>query len=1049
MAKIDLNIVDRSTSGTDWVADNTSISADKLSEVVEQKTDNAGALNSLPTPFARFYVTREAFRRVTEEVRNPKNEAGFAYRQIVSDCLDVLELLFNKKFHDNSWQSSQKIIIKEWDRKEKMEDLKKSVPTLYNSLNTYFNSDLKEDKLYFVIYYEEGKEYLLACSSPMTLFVTPPDMDKRIKKDKGVPTYKFEGEQYQRLHITSKSGREYFRDPKLFGDRDADFKNYLYNEIFGGSNIDSRFKEMQEYIKCFKNDSDIRSDYDVETLPVMTEDHDELVINGLSIGYDKAVDVNSFFTPSIIKVPYRLSEEDVKIFPTIKGDPNRDFDFLLPFKPAVLQLFGGVPDCSCHIKNPDYVVVTLNYKGKQYTKEYEQDPIRETDGKIEDMALAKQNFDLGLFPNILSTNDNENNYFKILLALSDNDEEAPQLSVDGVSLSFYKIVDGKLKRIQEADSDSEFEYGVKKPVVRTHINTPQDRRYIKYESKFYELFNSSFDAIDLDLMGSHGLIIPNWRHASNSKQVYKYAIDLGTSNTFIARCEDGQNKQPELFSMSEPMVSYLHTRSDNEQMGLANRIEESIFESGKDAFLTEFAPAIIDNKKYSFPIRTVLCHVKNNTDKPVLFDNHNIAFFYEKNLETAKQEVITDIKWDNNEDRIRVFVRELLLMIKADVLQRNGDLDCTEIVWFRPLTFPANVSGMYERIWKEEPKSILDIDSDKVKCYTESEAPYYYFKKKNDIPNSQAVTVIDIGGGSTDFVYFKDNQPQLANSVHFGCDVLWDNGTAEFDNMRDNGIFNRYVNTIQFQNSKLKEIFDGLVTDKNSKTRDIINFWLDNAKDCDIIQSLNADFKPVFVYHFISILYYMASMYKDNNLECPKTVVFSGNGSKYIDNFISAKDDVLKRIIDFVFGKVYGEKSDVHLRLPNERKESTCYGGLYRQEDEPSAPEYIYQGNQNKQYNNVGEIVTDYKDLKSALLKKYDEMADIYKEVLGQMKHDRIIDNSVNITVYINEVKKDMSERLDTNFTKEVKQKYSSEDIYFDSVFFLPIVDKVFELTKI
>ena len=65
------------------------------------------------------------------------------------------------------------------------------------------------------------------------------------------------------------------------------------------------------------------------------------------------------------------------------------------------------------------------------------------------------------------------------------------------------------------------------------------------------------------------------------------------------------------------------------------------------------------------------------------------------------------------------------------------------------------------------------------------------------------------------------------------------------------------------------------------------------------------------------------------------------------------------------------------------------------------------------------------------------------------MKHDQILDNSVSTEAYIKEAKKDLMARLDTNFVKEVKQKYSLESIYSDSVFFLPIVDKVFELTKI
>lgn len=1046
MAKIDLNIVDRGTQGNSWVADNTSISAEKLSEVVEQRTDNSGALNSLPTPFARFYVTKEAFRRAADEVRNSKNQAGYAYNQIVSDCLDVIELLFNYKFHKNSWKD-EKLVIKEWDRKEKMQDLKESVPTLYNSLNTYFNSDLKEDKLYFVIYEEDGKEYLLGCSSPMTLFVTPPDMDKQALKSKGVTTFKFEREKYDRLHIVSKSGREYFRSIKMFGERDKDFKNYVFNTLFGGSGIDTRFKEIQDYIKLFKDDPDIRTDYEVDVEPVKTEYQEELVINGIHIGSDKAVDVNSFFTDSIIKLPYRLSD-DVNNFTHIKGEMNRDFDFLMPFKPLALQFFDGVPDSTCHIKNGSDVVVTLRYKGKEYTREYEADGIG-TSGKIYDLGSAKQNFDIGLFPNILSCEDNENNYFKLLVAITDQDEEAPQLKIDKVQLTFYKKVGGKMRTIGEEQPNQQYDYGVRQPKVRTRLNNSQDREYVKYESKFYELFDTAFDAIELNLLGQKALIMPKWHKSARSTTRFKYAIDLGTSNTFIARTEIDKNNLPQLFNVDHPMVSYMHAESTNDQLSVASRIEDSIFEEGRKSFVTEFVPPIVEGKKYKFPIRTALCHVKGNTERPSLFDNHNIAFFYEKELETPKQEILTDVKWEDNEERLRIFVRELLLMIKADVLQRNGDLDCTEIVWFRPLTFPANISSMYEEVWEEEPKKILDVDKDKVQCYTESEAPYYFFKKKGIIPNSEAVTVIDIGGGSTDFVYFVENKPTVANSVHFGCDVLWENGTAEFSDLRENGIYQRYANTIQFESAHLEEINVGLENDKNATTRDIINFWLDNSKDCNVARNLSTDFKPVFVYHFTSILFYIANMYKDMNLEYPKTIIFSGNGSRYIDNFISNKDSVLKDIIDLVFSKVFNVSTDIHLRLPEERKESTCYGGLYREIDDKDADDRVYQGDRAEEYKNVGEILNGYEAMKPVLMKRYGEMIEIYQEVLSKLKHDRILDNSVNAAAYVNAASSGMEELLNTNFVKEVKEKYTPEDIYYGSVFFLPIIDKVYQLTKI
>lgn len=54
MPSIDLNIIDRGTPGSEWTAKNTGIQASQLDKVKENKTDNSNALNSLPTPFARF-----------------------------------------------------------------------------------------------------------------------------------------------------------------------------------------------------------------------------------------------------------------------------------------------------------------------------------------------------------------------------------------------------------------------------------------------------------------------------------------------------------------------------------------------------------------------------------------------------------------------------------------------------------------------------------------------------------------------------------------------------------------------------------------------------------------------------------------------------------------------------------------------------------------------------------------------------------------------------------------------------------------------------------
>ena len=393
--------------------------------------------------------------------------------------------------------------------------------------------------------------------------------------------------------------------------------------------------------------------------------------------------------------------------------------------------------------------------------------------------------------------------------------------------------------------------------------------------------------------------------------------------------------------------------------------------------------------------------------------------------------------------------KELLLIIKCDILQRNGELAKTHIVWFKPLSFMGNMQDMYNNIWQSETTDILSIRKEQVSCFSESEAPYYYYKKRDYIANSDAVTVIDIGGGSTDFAYFVDNKPVMANSVHFGCDVLWENGFNDFANVKENGIYLRYASNLRFGRQDLEDLNECYKNVDAMKTKDIINFWLTNEKYCDIKKNLSKDFKPVFIYHLTSILYYMSCMYKDNGKDAPKTIVFSGNGSKYIDNYICSDEKILKKIIDMIFNRVFGGEHDVHIKLPEERKESTCYGGLYRDVNavEPESDK-IYHGD-SVTFKNIGELTKNFNALKSTLLAKYEELSTIYEEILNMLKQQRVIDNLADTRKYVDAAKEDMGTPLSTYYKKEVSDVYSEETIYNDSVFFLPVINKVFEMTKI
>jgi hypothetical protein len=49
----------------------------------------------------------------------------------------------------------------------------------------------------------------------------------------------------------------------------------------------------------------------------------------------------------------------------------------------------------------------------------------------------------------------------------------------------------------------------------------------------------------------------------------------------------------------------------------------------------------------------------------------------------------------------------------------------------------------------------------------------------------------------------------------------------------------------------------------------------------------------------------------------------------------------------------------------------------------------------------------------------------------------------------VNAASEDMSTAFNTYYKSQVKQKYEEEVMLYDSVFFIPIIDRIFEMTKL
>ena len=1062
MASIDLNIIQRgAASDFKWTAGPGRITAADLGSIGEQRTDNGGALNALPTPFARFYIFKEAFRRVLEEKNDKRKPAGRAYEQLVSNCLDVFELLYNKKFHENLWKSSgRRIIIKEWNYSNDLKTLKSKVPILGGAVKSYFKDDLNEDKLFFILLEEDGKEYLLATSSPMTGFITPPDMDLKEVKDeeKGGSAKKmvFVGDNYAALELKPlrrKSSGKYFQDIQLFEKRSSDFKNYMYTFLFGdGGAVDDRYRELRDYIQSFKADSDIKNNWVPEALAdIFSNENSELIINGIKLKTSEDLESVNYFADAVLKVPYRLASANFKTLSFVNDTPNRNYDYLLPLSAQAIDVIGDQPfEAQCQEKNKA-IEISIKVKGKEFKKTFrsEDSAIKTGEGKIIPLDLSKINFDLALFPNVLSSNDAENNYFKVLVSTFD-DNDRRTFTVDNLNLDFYKAVDGNYQMIEVA-SDNSFTSGIRPAVVRSKQSVNSE-----CGTKYYEVFNSAFDVIlataQIDSKDYTFALFPAWDIAQPSNKAFDYAVDFGTSNTYISRREKGTMNQPQQLTMDKPIVSYLHDKTGSSQKNQVTCWEDNTPDIFKPAFKTEFVPPFIDGNAYLFPIRTALCFTGEDTSKISLFDNSNIAFFYEKSKPTNNQRIITDIKWAGDENTLRTFIRELLLIIKADMLQEHATISKTGLIWFRPLSFREEERKTFVKIWDEEAKTILNIESPKeqIKCFTESEAPYHYFNAKDEYKSVESVAIVDIGGGSTDFVYFQKGLPKIANSVHFGCDVMWGNAFDQFKNSKKNGIYNRYKDTVNFDSPGLKELNAMMVNDPNSTTQDVINFWIGNNGETKIADKMHKDFSYAFAYHFTATVYYLASMLKANKLEYPRTITFSGNGSRYIDQYLTSNVTILTDITHLIMSKVFGKEiADIQLVLPDIRKECTCYGGLYHKEGIPEPKAIVYYGDgAGQSCKDVKELANAYNTtIKANVMAEVKAMNSIYSEVLGLLIRNGAVDNKLHANEILSLVNSGVKDALESKFQTEILDKYSELEQYNDTLFFIPVRDALLNLT--
>lgn len=662
--------------------------------------------------------------------------------------------------------------------------------------------------------------------------------------------------------------------------------------------------------------------------------------------------INDLLQEQLIMVPYEINTERFYTGTVLyqPGVADKSFKCLLPLTKLYFDLF-TVQDLASQLTfyvEMNHVRVTLaipTENGKVvYERSYYDSPLnpKDVNGTVvpEKGGIIKAKVGLGVFPFYKFTDALEYNHlYKVMLV----DEDIDPLLVDKThQASFY--FDGK---------QMESTGGIYS--AKAHIRTKKS--ITSAGSTFYEIKGTQFDFVELECnaAGGHGkaLVVPKYDELQQGIYDYTFAVDFGTSNTHVAYTSS-RNSKPEEFQITANDLQVVMLNKPSEDVSLTDyqRLHKRGFGrlfAVENLLRREFIPLIIGSggSLYKFPTRTATCEsVDFERQTANLFGNINIGFTINTegvHQEQYKQRYQTDLKWSQTlteagRRRVEAFFMELMLLIKHKVALNNGNVKNTKLVWFAPLSFDEFSRNMFQNVWDGVYSSIFKNGMETV-CITESAAPYYFLTSTGTIVPSQDENLfnVDIGGGTTDVLLFTNRKPSHSASFRFAGNDLWGDGFATVKMGNDNGLLKYGVNHVQRlplgeEGEEYRNYLKVALSNPDFNSSDLVSLLFKYDKELKYSsQLLNAKhLRLMFYLHFGALTYHLAQLVNQLEIQVPRYICFSGQGSLYI-KLLSASSNLanITRFAKVIIEKVTGQTvpTNFQLILAENPKEVTANGG--------------------------------------------------------------------------------------------------------------------------
>ena len=570
------------------------------------------------------------------------------------------------------------------------------------------------------------------------------------------------------------------------------------------------------------------------------------------------------------------------------------------------------------------------------------------------------------------------------------EDDIIDLSLGMAFFPFYRLANGNKYTIMVAEDDMKFrpehlKFYKSNPIIPVNYNPPSYRSQKEggaVPGSLYYQLNDSFEFMEIRVDEStNGIIVPKFIsiNAQQNKK-FSFAIDFGTSNTHIAcviQVAGGQPNDPTAFSINENdmQIIMLNKPRDTQRPRFYSAFDHSeIFadlQEMRTLFRREFIPPIIgkndsilpqdgneatfkeqlevrllkeqggEYSPFSFPIRTTIFEssspANNNNFQLELFKDANLGFNinYEQNYDGY---YATNLKWaiennpQGNRARVKIFFEVLLHLIKNKVILNEGNLALTNIRWLVPQSMDDELlRNITEQIGIASTNVFGNAQYFNLEPISESFAPYFYFESKGEIEVNENAVNIDIGGGTTDIMLYKNSNKYFNISFRFAANDIWGDG-IRFDRdgnqlrLRDNGFITNFDNKIDCEEYR---IFLSAKSKHSSTSEDIINLLFKYNKQLGFTHSIGEkpELRIVLFLHYSAIIYHLVQFIEEKGLELPKKLCFTGLGSQYLNlimvNSTEVKEFTLKLFKAYTTKTTDPNFSIVFTPIP---KETTAYG---------------------------------------------------------------------------------------------------------------------------